>query len=105
MEQHMIRDKYVGASGYKILPKVVLKISGNAKEFLNGLTSNEIDKPTNAFLDRMGKIIVFFHQLLKGDDVYIVIEKQFEERLRGHLRLYLKLAKKTMEKTYRLRHG
>jgi len=44
--------------------KTVLSLRNNAVAFLNGLTSNAMDKPWNAFVDIHGMIISVFDQLV-----------------------------------------
>ena len=44
------------------LDKIVLSIKPNAETFLNGLTSNALDAPQNAFLNLHGRIIATFDQ-------------------------------------------
>ncbi len=81
------------------LNKAVLSFKNKPEKLLNGLTSNELDKPKNAFLDKFGKIIVTANQVKVNDEILMVIEKQFVERLRQHLDAYLKLGKTKLEET------
>ena len=75
------------------LNKTVLKFTNNPEKIFDGLSSNTSDKPTNAFLDRFGKIIVTFEQLKKNNSIYILIESKFYKRLMDHLNKYLKISK------------
>ena len=76
------------------LNKVVFRISGNAERFLNGLTSNSLDKPRNAFLNQHGRIIATFDQVRTGDDEFlIVVERSAKDALMYHLVKFLHLNK------------
>ena len=55
------------------LNKIVLNFKNNAVEVLNVLTSNEMDKPQNAFLNIHGRIIATFDQFKVSDDEVTVI--------------------------------
>ena len=80
------------------LNKTVLILKGSIAKLLNGLTSNTLDKPKNAFLDSTGKIIAVFDEILiNKDEILIIIEKPFLENLRKHLEKYLPLTKTKME--------
>ncbi|MBP9854467.1 MAG: hypothetical protein KBD53_06340 [Candidatus Omnitrophica bacterium] len=64
----------------------------DVKSFLNGLASNTMDDPRNAFLTIHGRIVVTFDQLQINDHEYlIVIEKQFVDDLLRHLDKFMKL--------------
>ena len=81
------------------LNKIALTISQNADKFLNGITSNTLDKPKNAFLDFHGKIIATFDQLQIEDDKYLIlIEEKFFISLMKHLERYIRLSKARIEK-------
>lgn len=81
------------------LPKVVLNVSHNPEKFLNGITSNTLDRPHNAFLDFHGKIIATFDQLKIHDDKYlIVIEEKFLDSLMQHLEKFIKLSRAVVAK-------
>lgn len=76
------------------LNKVVLSIANHPTQFLNGLTSNTLDKPKNAFLDVHGKIIATFDQLrVSEDEFFILIERPFIEAVLKHLERFAKLSK------------
>ena len=69
--------------------KKALWFRNRAAEFLQAYTSNEPSSPRNAFLDIHGKIIALADQsLMSPEEVLVVIEKPFEERLRTHLARY-----------------
>ena len=74
------------------LDKVVLSFKNNAAPFLNGLTSNSLDKPQNAFLNIHGRIIATFEQLkINEDEVLVIVEKIFLPDVFSHLDRYAKL--------------
>lgn len=80
------------------LNKVVLRVSGNAERFLNGLTSNTPDKPRNAFLNQHGRIIATFDQVRTGDDEFLIALEPFAvEALMLHIKKFLILNKTTVE--------
>ena len=81
----------------KVLPKVCYKIT-NAEKLLNGITSNELSKPKNAFLDRFGKLIILFDQKLSNGVMFIVFENRFEQLFLDHINIYAKLTKSAVEK-------
>ncbi len=82
---------------YKVLSKVCYKIS-SAEKLLNGITSNELTKEKNAFLDRFGKLVVLFDQKVMGDAAYLVFESKFEQRFLSHIKPFSKLVKARIEK-------
>ncbi len=85
---------------YKLSNKLVIRVKRNACEFLKGYTSNVLQAPRNAFLDLHGKIVAVFDQkVLSADEVLIVIERQFFERLKNHLDKFLKLGDTILEPT------
>ncbi len=74
------------------LDQIVLKISGNAARFLNGLTSNTLDKPLNAFLNQHGRIMATFFQQQSAEDEFLVaVPPATREDLLQHLDRYAKL--------------
>lgn len=74
------------------LDKTVLLIKNDAVKFLNGLTSNDMDKPDNAFLNIHGKIVATFDQkALNDQEVVLLIEKPFKEKTLEHIDKYAKL--------------
>ena len=75
------------------LNKTVLYFKNNAEQFLNGLTSNDMDKPVNAALNIHGRIVATFDQLkLSEEDVLVVVETTFLEPLLAHFDRYVLLA-------------
>ncbi len=77
---------------YKLLNKIVFKVIGTAEKFLIPLTTNTLDKPINAFLDRFGKLIAIADQLFIGEECYLVIQEQYAEKLLLHLQQYIRLS-------------
>ena len=81
------------------LNKVVYRVQNNATQFLNGLTSNKLDRPNNAFLNIHGKVIAVFDQLKISDDHFILaIEHAFEQAVLQHIDRYARLSKTTFKK-------
>lgn len=84
---------------YKPLDKSVFRFTRDAEKFLNALTTNEVSKPINAFLDKFGKLIVLADQLQQQDEIYLAIPNQYEQQFLQHLQPYLRLSKTRVEKT------
>ena len=79
------------------LDKRVLEFTGGAREFLNGITTNRMEAPQNAFVDVKGRIVATFDQALIGRDTYaVVMEAPFLERVKRHLEKYLALSETTV---------
>ena len=75
------------------LNKTVLSIRNNPAPFLNGLTSNSLDKPRNAFLNIHGRIVAAFDQIQIGEDEFwIVAETPYVDKLLAHIDRYAKLS-------------
>ena len=73
--------------------KTALRFSNNASQFLNGLTSNTIDSPQNAFLNIHGRIIATFDQLKLSDDVVVIcVEAPFVKAALDHIDRFAKLS-------------
>ena len=82
------------------LDRTVLRIRSNAAHFLNGLTSNTLDKPRNAFLNQYGRIIATFDQIQTGDDEFLIVLEPFAlDALLNHIKKFLMLSKTTVEPT------
>jgi len=76
------------------LPDTVLSIKGNAGDFLNGITSNTLDAPLNAFLNQHGRIIATIRQQRISDDEYLVsVPSLAADSLLKHLERYAKLSR------------
>jgi tRNA-modifying protein YgfZ len=82
----------------KILDKIVYKFSNNPKEFLKGLTTNNIDAPITAFLDKFAKTIVVCDQFFAHDEVYLLFYSEFEKIFLEHINKYLPFSETKMQK-------
>ena len=79
------------------LDKTVLSVRNNPAQFLNGLTSNSLDQPQNAFLTIHGRIVATFDQVKAGEDcILLCVEKAFVDATLRHTERYLKLSRTTM---------
>ena len=75
------------------LPDTVLSIKGNASAFLNGIASNSLDAPLNAFLNQHGRIIATFRQQKVSDDEFLVsVPMVAVDDLLKHLERYMRLS-------------
>ena len=80
--------------------KKVYRLSHKAKDFLHGLTSNDLDKRNNAFLNIHGRIIATFDQIQTGEDEFLVcFESSYGDQVLAHIDKYLKLSGTIFEKT------
>lgn len=96
-----MRDDYskvLEKGGYFETSKIVYKVTGEVKRLLEGTTSNFLDRGTNAFLDRFGKLIVIFEQKVFDKEAYLVFEKAFESRFLSHIGKYARLSRCALEK-------
>ena len=74
------------------LNEIVLKAQGHATRFLNGLTSNTLQAPRNAFLNQHGRIIATcFQQQIAEDEFLLSVPESALEPLLKHLERYAKL--------------
>ncbi|MCA9398817.1 MAG: hypothetical protein KC618_03640 [Candidatus Omnitrophica bacterium] len=81
------------------LNKTVLSVQNNAARFLNGLTSNTLDRPNNAFLNIHGRVIATFDQIQIAEDHFLIlIEGPFVEAVLQHIDRYVKLSGTKLEK-------
>lgn len=79
----------------------VLSFKNKATTFLNATTTNIPQAPQNAFIDLKGKIIVTFYQRwVSEDEIWILFENKFKERLLSHLKKYLPLYETTYEEVF-----
>lgn len=80
------------------LNDTILSIKGNASGFLNGLTSNTLDAPLNAFLNQHGRIIATFRQQRISDDEFLMsVPSIAADNLLKHLERYARLSNVKME--------
>lgn len=65
---------------------------------MNGLTSNSLDKPRNAFLNQHGRIIATFDQIKTGEDEFLIVLEPFAlDTLMLHIKKFLMLNKTTAD--------
>lgn len=76
----------------KSLDKTVLKITGDVRKLILGISTNKTVDGKNALIDRFGKLIVLFDQAFVGNDVYLVFEKEFNQRFYEHTNNLIKLS-------------
>jgi len=82
------------------LPETVLSIKGNAAVFLNGISSNTLEAPLNAFLNMHGRIIATFRQHKISDDEFLIsVPIMVVENLLKHLERYAKISRVTLERS------
>src|SRR6185503_3313024 len=75
------------------LPYQILRFAPQAQTFLNGLMSNAMGEPKNAFLDRQGRIVATTDQLsISEDEVWQVVASSVVTRLKDHLQKMLMLS-------------
>ena len=75
---------------YHLKNKLVILLQPKAAEFLKATSTNTLDKPRNAFVNLKGKIVVTFEQeKLNEEEVLLVIENQYFDRLNVHLKTTL----------------
>lgn len=85
---------------FRLKASVISFRGSKPAEFLNGLTSNAVTAPQNAFLDIHGRIVAAFDQAkISENELWIVVHKDYVQRLTEHLDRYLKLGGVTMEVT------
>lgn len=78
--------------------KIVLRFKNKAADFIHAYTTNEPQAAKNAFVDLRGKIVAVFHQKYSSpDEILVVIEGKFRERLLAHLDKYLKFSGTVVE--------
>ncbi len=84
------------------LNKAVFNLKNNVTQFLQGLASNDLDKPHNAFVTIHGRIVATFDQLhLSDDEVVILVEEPFVDGLLKHIDRFVKLSGVKMERIKR----
>lgn len=80
------------------LDDLVISIKGNAAHLLNGLTSNSLDKPQNAFLNQHGRVIaVVFQKQIREDEYLLAVPGNSWQALSQHLDRYAKLNRTTLQ--------
>ncbi len=79
------------------LPETVLSVKGKVEAFLNGISSNVLDAPLNAFLNQHGRIIATFRQKKISDEEFLIsVPNAAAGQLLQHLQRYAKLAHVTI---------
>ncbi len=91
-------ERVLAEGEYRIVPKTALRLRGKVKELLTGITTNDLNKNKNAFLDRFGKLIALADQQIKEDESYLAIESRYETELLNHLQTYQKFTGTKIEK-------
>lgn len=97
-----MEDEYqavLKTGGYRFLDKVVYRVYEDVDSLLNGLTTNYLSEPTNAFLERNGKLVVCVDQHRTEDAVLLAFEASYEESFLKHIEQYLTFSNAKMEKT------
>ena len=75
---------------YSCGQKILLRFRNRGVHFVKDYSTNTVQAPRNAFVDTKGRIVAVFDQHKVSDDqMWVVIERRFEERLRTHLFKYL----------------
>ena len=78
---------------YKLNDRAI-SVKGNAAGFLNGITSNTLEAPLNAFLNQHGRIIATFRQERINDDAFMLYVPGIAvDNLLKHLDRYAKLSR------------
>ena len=78
--------------------KTVLRFSPHGTSFISGYATNTVEMPRSSFVDLQGKIVAVFDQRKQSEEeVWVVVEKRFVERLKEHLKKYLSLTDTVME--------
>ncbi len=76
------------------LNRAVFSIKNDPEKLLNGLTSNVLDAPRNAFLNIHGRIVATFDQIrIDKSEFWVIVEASFAEALLEHLDRYVRLSK------------
>jgi folate-binding protein YgfZ len=85
---------------YKLKDTIVLHLQGNAAKFLNGLTTNTLDTPFNAFVNQHGRIVAVFRQhKVSDEEFFIAVPALAVEVLLKHLSMYAKISGTKIEIT------
>lgn len=82
---------------FKKLDKTALKITGDVKKLILDISTNEALNGKNALIDRFGKLVVLFDQTFVDNFVYVVFEKEFNQRFYEHTNKLIKLGNCNVE--------
>jgi len=75
------------------LNKTVLSLKNNPSQFLNGLTTNTLDEPQNAFLNIHGRIVAVFDQIkINDNEFWIILQRPTIDAVLKHIDSYAKLS-------------
>jgi folate-binding protein YgfZ len=78
--------------------KTILRFYPKGPAFVNAYSTNTVEAPLNAFVDIAGKIVAVVHQhKLSDDEMHVIVETPFVDRLTGHLRTFLSLSETRVE--------
>ena len=78
--------------------KIALRFKNKATAFINAYTTNTPKESKNAFVDLRGKIIAVVDQkFVSEDEILVILEAKFREKLRSHLDKYLQLSDTVVE--------
>jgi len=90
-------NKVIRTPSYKLLSKTVFRISNEALNFINPISTNDLNKPSNAFLDSFGKLIALVDQTVINNEIYLVVEEKYKEKLLANLNKYTRFSKSKIE--------
>jgi folate-binding protein YgfZ len=75
------------------LNKRAILFKNNAEQFLNGLSSNAMDAPRNAFVNIHGMIVATFDQLkLNSEEVIAIFEEAYVDAALQHVERFMKIS-------------
>ena len=81
------------------LKKTVFSLKNNPSQFLNGLTTNMLDEPQNAFLNIHGRIVAVFDQIkINDDEFWIILQQSTIDAVLKHIDSYVKLSQIEIQK-------
>lgn len=70
--------------------KIILRFHNQGVRFVKEFSTNVMKAPRNAFVDAKGRIVAVFDQhKVSDDEMWIVVERAFVERIRKHFFKYL----------------
>jgi tRNA-modifying protein YgfZ len=77
---------------------MALAFRNQGARFIRDFSTNVTTAPRNAFVDGKGRIVAFFDQLrVSENEMWVVIEKVFLERIEEHLYRYLYISETKIE--------
>ncbi len=87
------------AHAYFRLPFVVMKLAGNVEKFNQGVMTNTLAAPRNAFIDIYGRTVAVFYQKFLGGELYVAFNEKYKGKLPGHIKMHLAIGKTKLEPT------